>query len=268
ERFWETIQAELWQFVEGKVRDLSDGRARLVHFIAHYNHFRPHQGLDGATPADRFFGLESAVRRALEGAMDRNEYRLAGAAAPRNPLFLVGQIGDQAIALHGERGRVVVEMPDGTRREMSLEDLGTKREEEDRGDREPSERGGGEAAAAAAHGAQADGVFGAQDAGGGSRPLEGGERGGPGEGAQSGRGDPSGVAGEADANRRGEGLGDAAASVLAAQPAGGCGDGGGVPSAAASEAGAAEPFLRCHRNVQDRLFAGLGALHFRGLVGI
>src|SRR5262249_53884812 len=133
ERFWETVQSELWRHVEGKVRDLMDARARLAHFIAHYNHFRPHQGLEGATPADRFFGAESAVRRALEGAMAANEYRLAVDEAPRNPLFLVGQIGDQAIALHGERGKVVVQMPDGTRRGMSLEDLGAKTEETSHG---------------------------------------------------------------------------------------------------------------------------------------
>jgi transposase InsO family protein len=233
ERFWETIQGELWESVRGKVRDLADARARLSHFLAHYNHFRPHQGLEGLTPADRFFGASSEVRRALEGAMEKNEYRLAVDEAPRRPLFLVGQIGEQSIALHGEQGRVVVEMADGTRRELLSEEVERERADEQR-------TGGDQADAADAHGAKANDVSGSQDAAGGSRPLESGERGGEGERASTGGGDPSGVAGQALAAGGGQGPRDGAAAVLAALPAGGGGDGGGVPKAAASEEGTAQ----------------------------
>jgi hypothetical protein len=222
------------------VTDLLDARARLGHFLAHYNHFRPHQGLEGLTPADRFFGVESEVRRAMESAMAENEYRLAVEEEPRKPLFLVGQIGDQSIALRGERGRVVVEMPDGTTREIETRDLGTQRKEEAHGSDE--QRRAGDAPgedAAAAHGAQAHELSSArEDALGGAGTVAGGERGGEAAGAQVGGGDPSGVAGQDEPRGGGEGPRDAAASLLAALPAGGGGDGGGVPEAAALAAGA------------------------------
>jgi transposase InsO family protein len=50
ERFWETVNAEFWDRCHPQ--DLVEARERLNHFIAHYNHFRPNQGLDGVTPAD------------------------------------------------------------------------------------------------------------------------------------------------------------------------------------------------------------------------
>ncbi|MCB9832329.1 MAG: transposase [Planctomycetes bacterium] len=45
ERFWKTVQEEFWE--RAKPQDLHDARARLGHFIAHYNHFRPQQGIAG-----------------------------------------------------------------------------------------------------------------------------------------------------------------------------------------------------------------------------
>jgi len=33
--------------------------------VNHYNHFRPHQGLKGMVPADRFFDVEDQIREEL-----------------------------------------------------------------------------------------------------------------------------------------------------------------------------------------------------------
>ena len=64
ERFWGTLWREC---VEAAVFiDLEDARRRIGHFIDHYNFHRPHQGLDGLVPADRYFGSASEVRRTLE----------------------------------------------------------------------------------------------------------------------------------------------------------------------------------------------------------
>jgi transposase InsO family protein/transposase-like protein len=111
ERFWETVGQEFWERV--KPQELEDTRERLGHFIAHYNHFRPHQGLDGMTPADRFFGLAVEIRKAVEATFAQNELRLAVGEAPRSPVFLIGQIGDQPVSLHGESGNLVVQTPGG-----------------------------------------------------------------------------------------------------------------------------------------------------------
>ena len=94
ERFWETVKTEFWERVEPQ--ELTEARERISHFIEHYNHFRPHQGLDGMTPADRFFGAEAEVRKALEDTISKNALRLALGDAPRKAVFLIGQIGDQS----------------------------------------------------------------------------------------------------------------------------------------------------------------------------
>lgn len=122
ERFWATVNEEFWERVHPQ--DLADTRERLGHFIAHYNHFRPHQGIDGMVPADRFFGVENQVRKALEAEMNRNELNLALGESLRKPVFLVGQIGDQQVSLHGEKGKLIVQTQDGIVQELGMEGLG------------------------------------------------------------------------------------------------------------------------------------------------
>ncbi len=122
ERFWSTVQKEFWD--RARPNDLSEAQERLSHFIAHYNHFRPHQGIDGLVPADRFFGAESALRETLEKQMSANEIERAVGEGVQRPLFLFGQVGDQQVSLHGEKGRVVIQTPDGGRQELRLDELG------------------------------------------------------------------------------------------------------------------------------------------------
>jgi transposase InsO family protein len=122
ERFWKTLKDELWSRV--MLRDLEDARERLRLFVAHYNFQRPHQGLEGMTPADRFFGVEEAVKQAIEREVEKNALRLALGETPRKPLYLVGQIDGQSVSLHGESGRVVVQMPGGEVKAIEARDLG------------------------------------------------------------------------------------------------------------------------------------------------
>jgi transposase InsO family protein len=122
ERFWATVGEEFWERIQPQ--DLTEAKERFGHFVAHYNHFRPHQGIDGMVPADRFFGVKEQVREAMEKTMDRNELLLALGEKPRKPVFLVGQIGDQQVSLHGERGRLIFQTQDGNLQEMGLEGLG------------------------------------------------------------------------------------------------------------------------------------------------
>lgn len=103
ERFWETVSNEFWTRV--KPQDLEEARVRIKYFIDHYNHQRPHQGLDGQVPADRFFGIAQEVREAIEKTVEQNALRLAIGELPKQPAFLIGQIGDQRIAFHGTSGR-------------------------------------------------------------------------------------------------------------------------------------------------------------------
>jgi transposase InsO family protein len=102
ERFWETVANEFWTRV--RPLDLEEARERLKYFIDHYNHQRPHQGLDGAVPADRFFGIAADVRSAIEKSVVENSLRLSLGELPKPPAFLIGQVGDQRIAFHGTSG--------------------------------------------------------------------------------------------------------------------------------------------------------------------
>ncbi|MBK6939004.1 MAG: DDE-type integrase/transposase/recombinase [Planctomycetes bacterium] len=122
ERLWETVGKEFWE--RAKPQDLVDARERLSHYFAHYNHFRPHQGLDGALPADRFFGAEDALRETIEQAFNDNELDTALSEAPRKRVYLMGQIGDRKVSLHGERGRIEVHTEAGLLEGMNLEDAG------------------------------------------------------------------------------------------------------------------------------------------------
>ena len=66
ERFWGTLWREC---VETAVfLDLGDARQRIGLFIDYYNFQRPHQGIDGLVPADRFFGAAPEVLKTLKAA--------------------------------------------------------------------------------------------------------------------------------------------------------------------------------------------------------
>jgi transposase InsO family protein len=226
ERLWETVGRELWDRVHPA--DLAEARERLGHYFAYYNHFRPHQGIDGMVPADRFFGAESEVRAAIETSITANELRLALGEAPRHPVYLVGRVGDEVVSVHGERGRVVVSV-NGQRSEMGLNELGMEVHGDD-GDSGGSKGAAGDEEAAARAGVEV-GAAGTSDQG----DLGRGERGGAQEGAGSDDGAPGILAGAAEQERAGEEAERAADPRVADEPAGDGGDGGGDAEAAERE---------------------------------
>ncbi len=122
ERFWETVSKEFWERV--RPQELNDARERLGHFINYYNHFRPHQGLDGMVPADRFFGVENEVRKVLEETIEKNSLRLALDESPRTPVFLIGQIGNTPLSMHGESGQLILQTAAGTVQKLSYNNFG------------------------------------------------------------------------------------------------------------------------------------------------
>jgi transposase InsO family protein len=225
ERFWETLKRELWDRVHPK--DLDEAQARVAHFVAHHNHQRPHQSLDGLVPADRFFGAESEVKAAIEAAITRNELLLALGETPRKPVYLVGQIDGRSVSLHGEQGRLVVETSDGTRQVIEAKDLGgvpQPKESDDEqhqqqqdapagdggpaADDEPGDQAGGAVAGPAGDpddappaplGVEAHAVRRAEDADAGAGAVGSGVPRGADASAPDGHGDPAHVARQADA---------------------------------------------------------------------
>ncbi len=100
--------------------DLEDARQRIGHFIDHYNFHRPHQGIDGLVPADRYFGMATEVRRALEARVAKNALELARNGAPKEPFCLTGQAGGRSFAVHAQGERVYLTRDGEPRQEIDL----------------------------------------------------------------------------------------------------------------------------------------------------
>jgi hypothetical protein len=220
ERLWKTVQEEFLSRVQPK--DIEETRERLFHFFAHYNHARPHQGIGGLYPADRFFGAESEVRSALEAQQAENELKLALDEAPRKSVYLTGRIGDRSVSLHGERGKLVLFTGEDVSEPVLMDQMGMQDKEasDERGDGGSGESKEPEAAAVVAACAEAGG-------GAGAGLVGSGERGGAGLCAQGGGGDPASLAGPGEPQRGGDGTLDAPLAGVAALEAGGVGAAGG-----------------------------------------
>jgi transposase InsO family protein len=106
ERFWKTLWDE---FLSRTVfADFEDCQRRIALFVQAYNFRRPHQGISGLVPADRFFRAAPQVRAAIEQGVAENALALAQERPHRKPFYLVGRLGerDLSIALSG-RGLLV-----------------------------------------------------------------------------------------------------------------------------------------------------------------
>jgi len=124
ERFWGTLWRECVQ--SAVFLGLDDARRRVGHFIDHYNFQRPHQGVDGLVPADRYFAAAPQVGETLRARVAANAVDLAVHGAPRKTFYLTGRVGDTDIALHSEGSRVVLTRSDGAREEVELDATGRR----------------------------------------------------------------------------------------------------------------------------------------------
>ncbi|MGH6996969.1 MAG: IS481 family transposase, partial [Phenylobacterium sp.] len=104
ERFWGTLWREC---LEAAVfLDLEDARQRIGLFLDYYNFRRPHQGLEGLTPADRFFNAAPQVLETMKARVHANALELARSGLPREPFYLTGQVGGKPFSVHAEGERV------------------------------------------------------------------------------------------------------------------------------------------------------------------
>jgi len=118
ERFWGTLWREC---LEAAVfLDLAEARTRIGHFIDHYNFQRPHQGIDGLVPADRFFGAAPDVLRTLRERVAANALELARHGSPKNPFYVTGQVAGKAFSVHAEGERVILTREGQQRQEVDL----------------------------------------------------------------------------------------------------------------------------------------------------
>jgi transposase InsO family protein len=118
ERFWGTLWREC---IESAVFiDMGDAQRRIGLFMDHYNFQRCHQGIDGSTPADRFFGAASEVKRTLQARVAANALELARSGVPKTPFYLTGQVGGKPFSVHAEGERMILTRTEGERQEIDL----------------------------------------------------------------------------------------------------------------------------------------------------
>jgi len=79
---------------------------RIGAYVDHYNYGRPHQGIGGFTPADRYFGITEEVKRHLQERKAVGYERVAAGKPPA--IFLMGKLFGHMVRLQDEAGRLVI----------------------------------------------------------------------------------------------------------------------------------------------------------------
>ena len=118
ERFWGSLWRECAE--SAVFLDLEDARRRIGLYIDHYNFQRPHQGIGGLVPADRFFGAAPDVLRTLKERVASNALDVARHGEPKRPFYLTGQVGGKSFSVHAEGERVILRRDGGAREEVDL----------------------------------------------------------------------------------------------------------------------------------------------------
>jgi transposase InsO family protein len=208
ERFWKTIWEEF--LVRGQFGSFEEARDRVRYWVQYFNHKRPHQGLDGLCPADRFFEIQQELRKVIERGIQENAQALALDRAPKEPFYMVGRMGGQSVVLQVEKGQFRMQVDGGEPAKEAHYTIGGK---SDDGDGDEGEAGAGGAQREGEGGGGAGGVDGAEasvgdlpgseDHGAGADALAGACDGGYTHGAGAadavGGGSEAGAAGEGGA---------------------------------------------------------------------
>ena len=97
---------------------------KLKEWINYYNFKRPHQGIDGLVPADRFYGIEKQMKETMqEGAVMVKEAKAAEPDKQKKTMYLVGRIGGQEIRVMAKDGNMVVQGVEKNGRQIPSGDI-------------------------------------------------------------------------------------------------------------------------------------------------
>ena len=116
ERFW----ASMWQefLVRAQFDSFEQARERLRLWVKYYNHRRPHQGIGGLCPADRYFEIASDMKATIQQGIQENLLELALRGQPKSPFYLVGRLDGQSVVLKAEKGKLKLSVDE---KEMTYE---------------------------------------------------------------------------------------------------------------------------------------------------
>jgi transposase InsO family protein len=118
ERFWETIWQEF--LCRAQFDSFDAARERIKFWIKYYNHKRPHQGIEGLCPADRFFEIQTQLRSTIEAGIAENLLELALRGKPQAPFYMVGRMDGQSVVLRAEKGKLKLSVSDQQNHEQEL----------------------------------------------------------------------------------------------------------------------------------------------------
>jgi transposase InsO family protein len=118
ERFWATMWQEF--LVRAQFDSFESARERLKLWVKYYNHRRPHQGIGGLCPADRFFEIQGEVKKTIQSGIQDNLLEMALRGQPKAPFYLIGRMEGQSVVLKAEKGKLKLSLDD---KEMMTYDL-------------------------------------------------------------------------------------------------------------------------------------------------
>jgi transposase InsO family protein len=104
ERFWKTIYLEFLS--RAQFASFEDASERIRQWVKYYNHKRPHQGIGGLCPADRYFEIQGELRKTIEHGIQENLLEMALRGKPRLPFYMVGRMEGQSVVLRAEKGKL------------------------------------------------------------------------------------------------------------------------------------------------------------------
>jgi transposase InsO family protein len=210
ERFWKTVYEEF--LVRAQFGSFEEARERIRHWLKYYNHKRPHQGIGGLCPADRYFEIQGELKKAMEQGIADNVLEMALRGKPKDPFYMVGRMEGQSVVLRAEKGKLRLMVDDeesGSKQEMVYDVAPAEH-----GSSETTERG------------ETDGRAGEVGDGGEERAIQlygGGEM-------------PGGAVGMDGETHTRRGLPGIKSGVDYIEPVAGAGDGGDAPGPAAASA--------------------------------
>src|SRR5687767_10818122 len=128
ERFWESLWQEF--LCRAQFDSFENARERIKLWIKYYNHKRPHQGIAGLCPADRFFEIQAELRKTIEAGIKENLLEMALRGVPRAPFYMVGRMEGQSVVLRAEKGKLKLELSDHENTKELIYDLKQSGEEQ------------------------------------------------------------------------------------------------------------------------------------------
>jgi hypothetical protein len=176
ERFWKTIYEEF--LVWAQFGSFEEAQERIRQWVQYYNHKRPHQGIGGLCPADRYFEIQAELRKTMEQGITDNVLEMALRGKPRDPFYMVGRMEGQSVVLRAEKGklRLMVDDEEGGETKEIVYDVTAQEEEKDereKRDGKGREAEGGEAEGGGEEGAEGDRLHGRGEVPGGALGMDG-----------------------------------------------------------------------------------------------